>query len=214
MLERLLNEKPVLVLGPHPDDELGCGATINRLINAGKKVFHYYFSQCEQSLRDIGLPIDQLKEECNASRKILGIDLENCGHYDFPVRYFPNVRQEILEELIKLRKQIDPGLVLVPNSNDIHQDHHCIYEEALRAFKHTSVLGYELPWNTMTMRHDCLVIIEEPNLEKKLAASACYKSQMHRNYANTEFYKSLARVRGVQANTEYAECFEVIRLFL
>ncbi|AQS60353.1 PIG-L deacetylase family protein [Desulforamulus ferrireducens] len=214
MLERLVDNRPALVLGAHPDDELGCGATINKLVESGVKVYHYYFSLCEQSLRDIGLPINQLKEECNSSRKILGIRLENCGNFEFPVRYFPSVRQDILEVLIKLKKEINPALVFTPNSNDIHQDHHCIYEETVRAFKHTSILGYELPWNTLTMNHDCLVIVNNDHMEKKLKASSCYKSQLHRNYSNTQFFESLARVRGVQANAVFAECFEVIRLFL
>lgn len=214
MLEKLLEGKKALVLGAHPDDELGCAATIAKIINSGAEVYHYYFSLCEQSLSDIGLPVYQLKEECNLSRKTLGISANNCGNFHFPVRNFPSVRQDILEELVKLKKSINPGVVFVPNSNDIHQDHHCIYEEAIRAFKHTTILGYELPWNTLTMNHDCLVIVDEGHLKKKLDASLCYKSQLNRNYANVHFYRSLACVRGVQANVQFAECFEVIRLFL
>jgi LmbE family N-acetylglucosaminyl deacetylase len=205
-------DKPILVLGAHPDDELGCGATISRLIEEGHEVYHYYLSPCEQSLKDIGLPPEQLQRECNLSRSILGISLDNCGNYNFPVRYFPTVRQDILEEFTKLRRQINPGLVFVPNSNDIHQDHHCVYKEAVRAFKHSSILGYELPWNTLTMNHDCLVVVQERHLQRKLKALQAYESQMQRVYANTQFFRSLAEVRGVQANVQYAECFEVIRI--
>lgn len=214
MLDKLLDGRPALVLGAHPDDELGCGATINKLVEASVEVHHYYFSDCEQSLKDVGLPLKQLKEECNNSRTTLGISLGNCGNFSFPVRYFPNNRQEILEILIQLKKEINPALVFVPNSNDIHQDHHTIYQEAVRAFKHCSILGYELPWNTLTMNHDCLVIVDRHHIDVKLKALSNYKSQEQRIYANSQFFESLARVRGVQANKEYAECFEVIRLFL
>lgn len=213
MLERLLDERPVLLIGAHPDDELGCGATVARLIDSGAEVYHYYFSSCEQSLCDIGLPKEQLLEECNMSRNELGIKLNNCGNFDFPVRYFPSYRQEILEKLVKLRSELNPGIVFVPNGNDIHQDHHCVYKEAVRTFKYTTMLGYELPWNTLTMNHDCLVAIKKKHLDRKLAALSCYKSQLNRSYANEQFFQSLAQVRGVQANSEYAECFEVVRLF-
>jgi len=214
VIERILSGRPVLVLGAHPDDEMGCGSTIAKLIESGATVYHYYFSPCVESVVSLGLTPDQLQEECQQSRKKLGIRLENCGNFDYPVRYLPQYRQDILENLIELKKKINPGLVFIPNSNDIHQDHHCVYEEALRAFKHTTMLGYELPWNTMTMNHDCLVDIKEKYLKIKIDAIKSYKSQMNRNYANIEFFESLAKVRGVQANTKYAECFEVVRLFL
>lgn len=212
ILAKMLNNRPVLVLAAHPDDEMGCGGTIALLIENGIKVHHYYFSPCTESLVSLGLEPEQLQEECNKSRLTLGIPLENCGNFNYPVRYLPQYRQEILENFVELKKHIDPGLVFIPNSNDIHQDHHCVYQEALRAFKHTTILGYELPWNTMTMNHDCLINIDEKYLKTKIDAIKCYKSQMHRNYANIEFFESLARVRGVQANTKFAECFEVIRL--
>ena len=39
--------KSILVLAPHADDgELGCGGTLNRLIEEGGKVFYMCFSMC------------------------------------------------------------------------------------------------------------------------------------------------------------------------
>lgn len=214
MLETLFAAKRVLVLGAHPDEELGCGGTISKLVKRGIKVYHYYFSTCVESLQDLGLPEDMLIEECNACRRILGIDPAKCGHFDFPVRRFPEHRQAILDTMLMLKKQINPALVMVPNGHDIHQDHNVIYKEALRAFKHASLLGFEMPWNTLTMDHDCLVEIDKDDLDRKISAVACYKSQAGRNYANIEFFQSLAKVRGVQGNMPYAECYEVVRLYL
>ena len=56
--------------------------------------------------------------------------------------------------------------------------------------------------------------LEEKHIAKKTNAIRQYQSQAHRSYANEEFVKSLARTRGVQINTQYAECFEVIRWIL
>ncbi|QPS80715.1 PIG-L deacetylase family protein [Delftia acidovorans] len=212
MINSFSFQGPVLVLAPHPDDEIGCGGMIARLIEQGYEVHHYYFSDCEESNKALGHDTSQLIEECNASRRVLGIPSENWGCFDFRVRYFPEQRQEILESLIKLRSKLRPGLVLAPNKSDIHQDHSTIAMEAIRAFKHCSILGYELPWNMLESSHDCLVKLDKKHLDVKLASLACYKSQGSRHYANHKFFESLACIRGVQAQTEYAECYEVIRM--
>ena len=49
-------------------------------------------------------------------------------------------------------------------------------------------------------------------LERKVAALACYESQQHRNYANPEYVWNLARTHGINVNREYAEVFEVYRV--
>ena len=130
----------VLVLAPHPDDgEFSSGGTIKRFTDLRLEVHYAAFSPCIKSL-PAGLPEDTLWKELEAAAQILGIPKENITTYDFPVRDFPEHRQAILEELIKLKKRVQPDLVLLPNSLDIHQDHHTIYEEGLRAFKHTRML--------------------------------------------------------------------------
>jgi len=214
MLSILRNSRRVLVLGAHPDDEIGCGGAILALREGGVDVRHYYFSRCVESLRKLGLPDDTLVAECAESRRRLSLDPAVCGAFDFPVRRFPEFRQEILEELVALNRALEPDLVFVPNRHDIHQDHQTICAEAIRAFKYRTVLGYELPWNTLAFNHDCLIALKERHLAGKLAAVECYKSQLQNHYASIDFFRSLARVRGVQANTTHAECFEVVRLHL
>lgn len=211
-MNNLAFKSPVLILAPHPDDEVGCGGLVARLIEEGYDVHHYYFSDCAESNRALGHQTSQLIEECNASRRVLGIPESNWGCFDFRVRHFPQQRQEVLESMIGLRNTLRPGLVLTPYKSDIHQDHSTITMEAIRAFKHCSILGYELPWNMLESRHDCLVKLEQHHLDVKFASLACYKSQGSRHYANHQFFESLARIRGVQAQTTFAECFEAIRL--
>ena len=36
---------------------------------------------------------------------------------------------------------------MIPSESDVHQDHQTIYNESIRAFKFSSILGYEMPWN-------------------------------------------------------------------
>jgi N-acetylglucosamine malate deacetylase 1 len=203
--------KKVLVLAPHTDDgEFGCGGTINKLISEGNEVYYVAFSACEQSVLP-QFPADVLITEVKAATQILGIKPENLILKQYEVRTFNYRRQDILDDIIKLRTTINPDLVFIPAMTDIHQDHKTIAEEALRAFKFTSILSYEMPWNNISFQTSCFFKLSENNLNIKIEALKKYESQAHRPYSNEEFIRSLATVRGVQINTKYAETFEVIR---
>jgi LmbE family N-acetylglucosaminyl deacetylase len=202
-----------LVLGAHTDDEFGCTGTIARMLESGIEVYCVTFSRCEESVPP-DFPEDVLETEWRRATARLGIPGENLRLFPFRVRHFPQFRQDILEQLVLLRKEIQPDVVFVPSSSDIHQDHHVMSEEGVRAFKHSTVLGYELPMNTITFQHACFVRLEERHLRAKIESLMCYESQAFRNYRNEEFLRGLARVRGVQINTEYAEAFEVLRWVL
>ena len=132
--------------------------------------------------------------------------------HDFEVRTFPERRQDILELLIELWDEWQPDAVFQPTVNDIHQDHQVIAAESLRAFKRTTILGYEIPWNNFNFRYQAYVSLDRRHLERKVAALAKYESQQHRKYANAEYIWNLARTNGINVGREYAECFEVYRV--
>lgn len=204
----------ILVLAPHTDDgELGCGATIHRLSKQGHQVYYAAFSACQLSVPS-HLPQDILITEVKKATPLLGIEPERLLLLDFEVRTFNYRRQEILESLLKLKKEIQPELVFMPSVSDLHQDHQTLANEALRAFKDTSMLCYELPWNNMSFETTCFVKVDEHDVKAKAKALLQYQSQKHRPYANEEFVFSLARTRGVQINSQYAEVFEVKRWIL
>ena len=103
-------------------------------------------------------------------------------------------------------------MVLLPAASDVHQDHQVIHQEGLRAFKNTSFAGYELPWNNYSFRTNFFMKLTEQELDKKIEALGQYRSQSHRNYMNPDFIRSLAKVRGVQCDSQYAEAFEIYKL--
>jgi LmbE family N-acetylglucosaminyl deacetylase len=203
----------VLVLCPHTDDEFGCAGIIIRLVEAGAKIKYIAFSRCEESVPD-GLPIDTLEIECRKATRLLGIKDDNVEIDNFQVRYFPRDRQDLLERMVKINKTYAPDLVLLPCSQDRHQDHKVINEEGFRAFKFSTLLGYELPQNITTFSQTAFVKLSKEQIDKKIEAMSSYKSQNFRNYSSSEFIKGLAIVRGVQCNSEYAEAFEVIKLII
>ncbi|MBD0289707.1 MAG: PIG-L family deacetylase [Thermoleophilia bacterium] len=202
----------VLVLAPHTDDgEFGCGGAIARLRDAGVDTRYVAFSTATKSLPE-GFAPDTLAREVAAATSAIGIPPENLTVHDFEVRTFPERRQDILELLIALAGEWRPDAVFMPSVNDIHQDHQVVAAEGLRAFKRTTVLGYEIPWNNFNFSYGAYVSLRREHVERKVDALACYASQQHRNYANPEHIWTRARTHGINIGREYAEVFEVYRV--
>lgn len=206
--------KTILVLAPHTDDgELGCGATISKFLRKGANVFYVAFSSCRDSL-PIGAEPDCLIKEMNVATTALGIPRENVRCLDFQVRHFENHRQQILDSMIRLNQEIEPDIVLSPSMHDIHQDHVTIAAECLRAFKKTTIVQYEVPWNNYTFDNQLFSCVEEIDVENKIRAIKCYASQDGRAYVKEEFIRGLLITHGVQIGHQYAEVFEIPRLII
>jgi LmbE family N-acetylglucosaminyl deacetylase len=204
--------KTILILAPHTDDaELGCGGTISRLIEDGNTVYCAAFSACKHSVIE-GFPEDVLETEVKQASSALGIAPDHLFLFEYAVRTFNYHRQEILDDILNLRNKIKPDVVFVPSVNDIHQDHYTIAQEAVRAFKFSTLLCYELPWNNFEFKTTLFYSLEQKHVEAKMRALACYKSQAHRPYMQPDFIQSLAKVRGVQVGLPLAEVFEVVRM--
>lgn len=205
------DRKRILVLAPHTDDgEFGCGGTLARYLDEGADVYYVAFSSCEDSL-PLGVPTDTLKKELQIASAQLGIAASNLLILNYPVRRFPTHRQEILEDMVRLNTDIKPDLVFLPSTYDTHQDHNTISEEGFRAFKRSSLLGYELPWNNLTFTTNSFVFLTNTQLERKIEAIRCYKSQIDRNYSSADSIRALAITRGTQIGVSLAEAFEAIR---
>src|SRR4249920_1019045 len=132
-----------------------------RLVEGGCEVRYVAFSIATRSLPE-GFPPDTLAREVREATAELGIPEERLTVHDFDVRTFPEYRQDILE------------------------DHRTIAEEGLRAFKRTTILGYEIPWNNFDFSYQWYAALEERHIERKVAALAKYASQQHRRYADPE----------------------------
>ncbi|MBB6453303.1 LmbE family N-acetylglucosaminyl deacetylase [Salirhabdus euzebyi] len=208
--------KKLLVLAPHTDDaELGSGGLIARLIEEGMDVYVVSFSAAEQSIPE-DVPKDTLRKEFRNSMSILGVQEQNMHVFHYKVRTFSDHRQEILDDLITLRNEINPDLVCLPCSHDVHQDHQVIHNEGKRAFKNSSVLGYELPWNQTNFSSEVFVGLDKRHIDQKWNALKAYRSQiaMNRPYFTDDFIYGLARLRGTQIKKEWAEAYEVVRVIV
>ena len=196
----------VLVLSPHTDDaELACGATLAKFIEEGKNVTLLVFSA----------PTKKLYNECTQSFNILNKEeTSTLKILDYERRSFPEHRQKILQTLYNLNEKQKPDLILTPCTRDRHQDHQTVTQEALRVFKTSTILGYELPWNIWEFMENGYSEITRCHLNTKLDSLAQYESQNNKHYFDPVYVESLAVTRGGQIGVKYAEAFEVIRVIL
>ena len=198
-------KKKALVLSPHTDDaELGCGGTIAKMVEEGWEVHIIYFSAVAERYPN-------LVEEAARSSKIMGVTHEILEFY---TRFFPRDRQEILQTLYDHSKSIQYDVVFTPTTTDLHQDHGVVTEEAKRAFRNCTLLGYELPWNNLSVSLNCFISLKERHIKKKILALDCYDSQKHNPYFNEKFFRSVVKMRGVQLASDFAEGFETIKVRL
>ena len=204
--------RKVLILAPHTDDgELGCGATISKLIRQGAQVYYVAFSSCVDSLPAAAAP-DPLSRDMHRATTALGIPEENTRVLDFQVRHFEDHRQDVLESMVKLNREIDPDIVFSPSVHDVHQDHATIANECQRCFKKKTIYQYEAPWNNFTFDNQVFCCVTEEDVENKIRAIQCYDSQAGRDYVHPDFLRGLLITHGVQIGRRYAEVFEVPRL--
>jgi len=193
----------ILVIAPHCDDgEIGCGGTIQILLERGHEVHYLALSK----------PAPAIEEETLTATRILGIPQENIRILNYHRRSMPAERQAILDELIKIKTKEKPDVIFTPARTDTHQDHATVSQESVRAFRDKTILGYEEPWNNPTFPTQYFVPLTQKHIDTKIKALQAYRSQKHRHYLTPQAIKSLAKVRGTQIERDYAEAFEAIKI--
>jgi len=197
----------VLCIGAHPDDiELGCGALIADIADQTNVVCVTLSDNQKNPL------LNNLVEEHNNSMSILGVKPENAILYDFTTRRFQAARQEILEVMVELKKQYHPEIVLVHTAQDIHQDHKTITEEALRAFRGTTVLGFDVLRSSYGFFPDFLVEVSEEAVKTKIRALKAYKTYSDKYYFDESIIHATAIRHGALAERPFAEGFDILRI--
>lgn len=199
--------KKVCFIGAHPDDiEIGCGALIAHIANQTEvRCITLSDNQKNPTLTNV------VKEHFN-SMAILGVPKENVIVGQFETRRFPEQRQEILEYMINLNKDFHPEIVFVHTKADIHQDHATVTGEALRAFRGTTVMGFDVIRSSYGFFPSFLVEVTEADVEKKIAALAEYHTYESKYYFDPAVTRATLIRHGALAERKYAEGFDILRI--
>ena len=199
--------KRVLFLGAHPDDiEIGCGALIHNIINK-TEILGVTLSDNQKNP-----DLKKVKNEHLESMKVLGVAEEKVVFGPFETRVFPDSRQDILEYFLKLRKEFKPDLIFTHSKQDVHQDHNTMTDEALRAFRGITVLGFDVVRSSYGFFPNFLVEVTEENVNKKIEAPSQYATYQDRYYFNAELTRSIMVRHGALAERPFAEGFDILRI--
>lgn len=223
----------ILAIGAHPDDvELGCGGTLAKEINNGKKVGILDLTQGELGTRGTA---KTRKAEAAEAAKILGVSVrENLGFAD---GFFTNDKKHQLE-VIKMLRKYQPDIVLCNAIYDRHIDHGkgsklvsdaCFLSGLLKI--ETTLDGQpQTHWRPKHVYHYIQWKNIEPDfvvdvssvIQTKIAAVLAYKTQFYnpkskapetpissKNFTDSVHYR--ARDLGRLVGVEYGEGFTVER---
>lgn len=215
----------VLVVAPHPDDEvLGCGGVIARHVARGDDVYVVVVSK---GAPDVFPPelVEQVRQEAAVANKVLGT--KRIFFLDFPAPRLDGVPMSSLAAALKdVVVQVEPATVYLPHHGDIHSDHKAVYWATLVA---TRPNGGFFPWRLLCyetlsetewgapLSCDAFVptvfVDVSQYLQVKLEAMKCYGSQLAPNprARSLASIEALARVRGSTIGVTAAEAFALVR---
>lgn len=199
--------KRVLFLGAHPDDiELGCGALLHQIVRQ-TNVLCVTLSDNQKNP-----DLQNVKTEHYESMAVLGVPKESVILGPFTTRVFPDSRQDILEYFLRLRREFKPDLIFVHSKQDVHQDHLTMTDEALRAFRGITVLGFDVVRSSYGFFPHFLVEVKEEDVDKKIEALSKYETYRDRYYFNSELTRSIMLRHGALAERPFAEGFDILRI--
>ena len=199
--------KRVLFIGAHPDDiELGAGALIHNILP------HCEVTCVTLSDNQKNPNLQNVLTEHYDSMAVLGVPRENVIVEKFETRYLPAHRQEVLEYLLKLRREIKPDIIFVHSEQDIHQDHNTVTQEALRAYRGITVLGFDVVRSSHGFFPNYFVEVSEEDVNKKIEALAQYKTYANHYYFGKELLRATMVRHGALAEKPFAEGFDILRI--
>ena len=197
--------KRVLFLGAHPDDiELGCGALVHHIVH-DTEILCVTLSDNQKNP-----DLKNVTKEHYESMAVLGVPEEKIVLGPFTTRLFPDSRQEILEYFLGLRNDFKPDLIFVHSKHDLHQDHNVMTEEALRAYRGITVLGFDVVRSSYGFFPHFLVEVAEEDVNKKIEALSKYETYRDKYYFNSELTRSIMIRHGALAERPFAEGFDIL----
>tara|TARA_R100001443_G_scaffold115277_1_gene132672 strand:+ start:650 stop:1336 length:687 start_codon:yes stop_codon:yes gene_type:complete len=222
----------VLFIGAHPDDvELGCGGTINKLYHSGYDIRVLFLAEGTSCRFDeCDIQSDEVKKEIKFRTDCAIKSLNNLGVTSYKFYDLPCGRLDS-QPLININKIIEkeindfkPYSIYTHSDIDTNKDHRIIFESTRIATRPGSktfvndVYLYEVlsstEWSfTESFNPNIFVELSEDNIENKIKSMNMYSTEIADwPYPRSdEGIKTLAKYRGMQIGTQYAESFKLLR---
>ena len=220
--------KKILILSPHADDEiLGCGGFISKYSKLNYQINVLILTNANKGAPEIYSikEIQKIRNESKQANKIIGTkklffeDLPGLNLNNYPIYKITNIIDKYISD-------INPEIILIPSSNDIHDDHKIIFKAAkvsLRFNKKSDlkkILSYEVlsetEWNEneKSFNPNYFVSLNISEINNKVKAFLKYKSQVKKfpHPRSKEGIINLSKVRGSNIFTNFAEAFKVEKI--
>jgi LmbE family N-acetylglucosaminyl deacetylase len=201
----------ILAIGAHPDDiEIGCAGNLLKYANAGHDLYMMVMTQGGRG----GDRETRKNEQIKSAEIMKARDLIWGGYAD--TQLTPNMNQ-LVSDIEKILKKIQPVFVFVNYVDDSHQDHRSLCKAAVSASRYTqNVLFYEVP---TTQNFSPSVFVDIRNtMENKIESLLAHESQVTKTNIEglsiVDIARSTAVFRGIQGRVVLAEGFVPLRLFV
>lgn len=226
----LKNDKVVLIIAAHPDDEiLGCGGTIKRLVSEGYTAFTLILgegitSRDEKRDREERISeIERLKEQVKEANRIIGV--KDVYLYDFPDNRFDTVPLlDIVKVIEKIKNELKPEIIFTHYENDLNIDHQITYKAVLTATRPMEgecvkeLYSFEVLSSTewsypLRFSPDVFFDISD-HIEYKIKAMELYKSEL-RDFPHPRSLKGIklnAQNLGMKVGFQFSEVFKTVRV--
>ncbi|MGH3100419.1 MAG: PIG-L deacetylase family protein [Thermoleophilia bacterium] len=195
----------MLAVGAHADDiEIGCGATILRLVteHPGLSVDWLVLSGHGDRAGEAGDSAAAFLTGAGATRVMVE---------GFRDGFFPYDGGAVKERFERLKGEVDPDLILTHRLEDRHQDHRLVAELTWNTFRDHLILEYEIPkYDGDLGSPNAFVHLEEATARRKAALLLdWFPSQRSKRWFTEDLFLALMRLRGMEAGspTGYAEAF-------
>ncbi len=220
--------KKILILSPHADDEiLGCGGLITKYSKKNYQISVLILTNAHKGAPEIysEKKIHQIRNEAIKANNFIGTkklffeNLPALNLSNYPIYKITNVLNKYLVD-------IKPEILLIPSSNDIHDDHKIIFKAAKVAArtnkksKLKKILSYEVlsetEWNEneQAFSPNYYVSLSKADINNKVKAFLKYKTQIKKypHPRSKEGIINLSKVRGSSVFLNYAEAFKVEKI--
>lgn len=213
--------KKILVIAAHPDDEiLGIGGTLLKhkvskdeiyICMATKAYTHEWSNEYMQQKIIEQKKIDKLL----STKKRFNLDFPTAKLNSIPYGNFN-------KKIIDIVKEVNPDIIYTHFEHDSHDDHHVIFRASLIATrprkKKICLICYETlsetEWGNISFHPNYWVDISD-HIKDKIKLFNIYKSEIKQfpNPRSSHGIEILAKKRGMDICTKYAEAFRIIRMY-
>ena len=184
----------LLVVGAHADDiEIGCGATVIRLLRENPQIEVDWVVASAMEAR-VG------EAEASAGAYLRGVNHARVHVWEFRDGFLPYEGLRVKERFEALKRESSPDVVLTHYRDDRHQDHRLVSDLTWNTFRDSVVLEYEIPkWDgDLGVPNAFVEATEEDALTKVARLNEFFPSQHARDWWDDQTFLSMMRLRGSQ----------------